>query len=924
MEENNLIQKTIEENIKNINSVFIFPTQNAADLWADRTVKYSQVKAVASERFIAWDRFKGTSIRSQNQNKTSIPSTMRQIFAKILIEKNAESPFLKNLITPEYAGSASGFYKWFASILPGLATWKRQFDLKKISPDDEDSDLLELYKRYSDFLNTYNLFDPAWETPPFKKDGNTYILFFPEILSDWFEYKTILESTEEIKLIHMDNNSYKDAKVKMFNNSRTELTNIALKIRELHEEKNIPWSEIAVSVPDLDNYGPYIKREFELYQIPHVLKMAAPLSDSSAGSFFSMAEECVNSDFTYESIKNLLLNTQLPWKEGLPVNRFIAYGQNNHCICSYEYKNKKIDVWKQSLKQNYDKEVETFYNDFSGQLKKLVESKSFSQIRDNYFIFRNTFFNMEECPEESDRIISRCISELGSLIDLETVFPECMVKNPYSFFVSYLSDTKYLAQNKNNGVSILPYKTAASSPFDCHIIIDSSQRGLSVIYKELPFLTDEKRKILFGTDYQDSNTSEEFIQLYAMNSLKEEPYFTCSSKTFTDYAQSSSYLIPEDLTKCSDDKILHNKDTYYEENQWLINQTAFPEKITQLQKDGQDFWYDCQLSEDSAVPEETIKKIQDAVNKKRLKDSYVCISPTVLNHFFDCPRKWLFYSVSNLDEENTEAELVKNTELGDLYHRVFELYCRQLKFKNLLILYEENSIPEEHKKILQQAIKDAIEESKKSFLTGELLSATENSLTELLVKSVSTFSQTFNGCKVIATEERYSFADKEKNILFEGRIDCLLMDPEAEEYILVDFKSKNIPGNKYLDPEDNPASPLEEQNLPDFQMPFYIYLLRKQTPAVNIENCCFYNVQKSEADPVAGISIYQRKNKRNTVSPEDFEKVIDKMVECTNRYAERIRDNNFSVNNTAQDFNTCSSCHYKAICRRTFTVSRKN
>lgn len=922
MEEKNLIQKTIEENIKNINTVFIFPTQNAADFWADRTVKYTSVKAVATERFLAWDDFKGSSIRSQNQDKNSIPSAMRKIFSKILIEENAKAPFLKNLITPEYADSASNFTNWIASILPGLATWKRQFDLKKLSADDEDSDLLELYKRYSDFLDTNGLFDPAWESPPFKKDGNTYILFFPEILSDWFEYKELLESTDDIKIIHLNEKNYQQASVKMFNNSRTELTNVALKIRELHEEKSIPWSEIAVSVPDLENYAPYIKREFELYEIPYVLKMARALTDNSAGAFFSMAQECVSTDFAYESVKNLLLNTQLPWIEGLPINRFISYGQNNHCICSYEYNNEKIDIWKNSLKKNYDKEVETFYKEFSGSLKKLVLSKSFSQIRDNYFIFRNTFFDMQNCPEQSDRIISRCISELGSLIDLEKAFPENELENPYSFFISYLSETKYLEQNKNNGVSILPYKTAAAAPFDCHIIIDASQKSLSVLYKELPFLNDEKRKKLFGLNYEDSNSSKEFIQLYCMNSMKEKPFFTCSSKTFTGYSQSSSYLTLEDFVKCTDEKILYKNDFYNDEKSWLLKNNKSPELLTSIQKKGYDFWSFCQNLKKSDIALSSIEKINEAVTAKRIKDSMICISPTVLNSFFKCPRQWLFNSISKLTEENTEAELVKKTELGDLYHRVFELYCNELKNKNLLISCTGEGLSEENTKILEEAIKSAIDESKKSFLTGELLEATETALSQLLVNSITSFSDTFNGCKVIATEESYSYSDS--NILFEGRIDCLLLDPEAEEYILVDFKSRKIPERHYLNPEDDFSLPLEEQDLPDFQMPFYIYLLRMQKKPLKIENCCFYNVTKSEAVPVSGISIYKRKKKRTEVSPCDFESVINKMLECTQRYAQRIKENNFSVNEKVQDFQTCTSCYYKAVCRRTFTVNRKN
>lgn len=103
---------------------------------------------------------------------------MRSIFISNLIELNAQKPFFKNLIVPEYAKSASGFTNWLTSLLPPLFTWKKHFQEANIQPDPEDLDLLELYRRYKEFLDSNNLFDPAWETPPFVPDGNHYFIFF--------------------------------------------------------------------------------------------------------------------------------------------------------------------------------------------------------------------------------------------------------------------------------------------------------------------------------------------------------------------------------------------------------------------------------------------------------------------------------------------------------------------------------------------------------------------------------------------------------------------------------------------------------------------------------------------------------------------------------------------------------------------------
>lgn len=83
------IEKAIRENISNPSSVFVFPTQTAADMWAEKITEDEQHRSVAMEQFAAWDDFKGRSIKSRNQDKTSIPSLMRQVFAANLIQQNA-------------------------------------------------------------------------------------------------------------------------------------------------------------------------------------------------------------------------------------------------------------------------------------------------------------------------------------------------------------------------------------------------------------------------------------------------------------------------------------------------------------------------------------------------------------------------------------------------------------------------------------------------------------------------------------------------------------------------------------------------------------------------------------------------------------------------------------------------------------------
>lgn len=944
----NLIEETLKNNISNPAAFFVFPTQMAADLWADRIISVSDVTAVAMERFLAWDTFKGNSIKSRQQNKKAIPSILRKIFTDRLIEQNGEEPFLKNLIIPQYAKSAAGFSDWISSILTGLETWKKYFEKSGSQADSEDQDLLEIYNRYKDFLETHNLFEPAWETPPFEADGHHYFIFFPEILSDYTEYEEILRTSEDITIINLpESPDYVKPSADFYNNTRTEIKALALNLLDLHQNKKIPWDEIAVNVPDLDTDGTYIHRELRLYQIPHVMRYAKPLTSFGAGSFFNQLSECISGNFNYDSIKNLLLNTSLPWKNPKLNSSLVAYGQSNNCICSFKYEGQLIDIWEKSFGVNKpDAAIREHYYSLKKDIERIVKANSFEKIRDNYFIFRGNFFDMDNCPAETDLVISRCISELGNLIDIQNSpdFADCTLKDPYTFFVNYLNGTKYLAQATTCGVQVIPYRMAATAPYSVHYIVDSTQASLSVIYKPLSFLRDDKRKMLFGQK-EDPNVTEKMIKLYQMNSVNQEVYFSAAAKTFTGYSQVSSYLEENSLipdAKKGFNPKLFEKDknnTFADEAEWFLNEKkAFPEKITETAKEGFDFWSATQTLEDTSTKDFSMNIIKNRIENTRYKNGNLFVSYSTLNQYYSCPRKWLINSVSKLNQQDNEAVLMDVFEKGNLNHKILELYFHQLSIRNIAIYLKDNELTEDCDEILNSSIKEAIETEKISFLEREQLWTMMSAIYSSIKSAVVSFSKTFLGYTVFDVEREFNYINSEKKIHYNGRVDLLLQEPGSGDLTLVDFKSSDysVPDNIYIEPsfdeEGNPLpvpESLEEQSLPAFQMPFYIFLMNMEKKPLKVENCCYFSIKSGTVFPVAGekeflLSIGVSEKKLDLYkSMEAFNQEVEKTIECAENFAKRIEASDFSTNKLVQTFSVCNSCDYRALCRKVFNVSRK-
>lgn len=914
------IKECILSNIKNLNAIFVFPTQICATMWAEKTLEFSGVTCVASERFIAWDDFKGSSIRSQHQEKNSIPSTLRSLFAENLILQNSKKPFLKYIVSEKFANSANRFSSWIANLLPSLLMWKNSFDKRKILPDEEDSDYLEIYKRYKEYLDRNNFFDPAWETPPFRADGNKYIIFFPEVLMDYLEYSDILESSQDITVINIPDNYYDEEKPDghFYSNSRIELKNVMNYLWDVHKKKNISWDKIAISVPDLDLYGPYLERDLRLYEIPYVLKNGTSLASKGSGIIFSQIQNCYGQDYSYEALKCLLLNKELPWKNPKLNDSLILFGRQNNCLCSYEYKGKKVDVWLESFKNPVDfshvEILEPYYKELKKSISKIVESKSFSEIRSNYFIFREKFFDFSkgDFSPENDKILSRCISELGSLIDLEEQFGDTGIfelSSHFGFFCNYIKDKKYVPQKQTRGVQVLPYRTASCAPFDVHVIIDASQNSTSVVYKQLSFLRDDKRKLLGFSN--DSNISEKFILLYEMNS-QVETFFSCSEKTFDAYAFVSSYLVERDHRKETDELLKEDLFTM-EKNAYLnINSKRKFNLLYRNQKSGFGKWADCERSENSA--EIISDKIKDVFDLKLLNNNKVKVSVSDLRKFFECPRKFLYSRVLDVKQEDSAALLIDRYAMGDLYHLILEIFLKKLLSENLSLIYDESKmgLSDNIKKILIISVKEGINSIKKSHLSRQLFSSSENSILDLMISAVEKLALKLNGYQVYKVEEKYRYTQEDWDYEINLRVDCILKSPDGD-LVIIDFKStKNaFPEVPYWDSE--------KMIIPDFQLPVYKYVIDKMLKeSQKVCGCTFYSIRDAKFNSLySDLDELYVKDENN----ELFQITQEKCLSFIEDYVLFIKNQNFDPLSLRVDISSCSGCSYKSVCRKTFTVS---
>ncbi|MDR2543022.1 MAG: PD-(D/E)XK nuclease family protein [Treponema sp.] len=919
----NHVETALINNIDTPGTIFVFPTDIAVSRWASRLLCLKG-GTIAMNKFIAWDKFKQSAIKSKVKDKKSIPSSLRKIFVSRLIAENCEAASQKkelvfsSLIQEQWALESAHFVSWITKILPALGTWfnkKTKLSIDKILNaqideitskfEDDDRDLYVLARRYALFLQEHSLFEPAWETPPFNSDGLNCFIFFPQSLSDFCEYRELLTASNNVKIIGASNTSPKSSDAFFYTNSRSEITEAALYIRALHEKQGIDWESIVVCIPDIENYEPYVIREFNNRNIPFVKRMGKSLNDYPAGSFFRSVLDCISQDFSFASVVSLICNKNLPWKDGETIDKLIEFGMDNNCLYSWneqkDGKNLHINVWEDAFsapKNNFDKTVHSFFNELKKCISSFRFANSFAELRRRYFIFRERFFDMEKCTEETGLVLSRCICELMNLVELEKSFPNVPVMDPFLFLTEFLNEVYYLPQTKISGVSILPYKTAAAAPFDCHIILGAGQESMSVIYSHLDFLPRKKREEL-GLIDEDASTA--FINMHKYNSVKISAFFCCES-TFSGYAVPHSKLKfpakPKD--RYAQDPEFSEKfstDNYKEESLFFLSDSE-PQKIHQNQKIGFTEWEKRRRFTPSKNQDtwKTSKEIQKNINVSFAKTGKYSVSATSLREYFQCSLKWFFERVLSIKNTQIETSLLAENMAGLVYHAVLNDFFSALKNKGALLLEPEQeefgiSLPVSYIALLEQSVNKIFDNfSQMSALTSRLLRAGKKDYLYNLEKFLAHFLSVFAGCTVTGSESFYS-KDRGSYIM-RGTVDCILKDKEGK-YIIIDFKLKNLPKRAEVEDEDE---------LADFQLPMYI-TLAEENENIKVYSVLFYSILNLKSE------IFER---------QWYDNILKEFNNKTEQFVKEISSGNLGV--FAKNYHDCINCDYQRICRTGYVI----
>ncbi|MDR2702416.1 MAG: PD-(D/E)XK nuclease family protein [Spirochaetaceae bacterium] len=929
---------TILGSIADQNTGFVFPSETAAMLWARKLCLHGGIRSLTPERFLAWDRFKEVSVRAREKNKKPASSLIRRLFAFSLVRQNAASPFLSALIPVEYAESGGVFADSIAMMLSSLGRWE---SLQEVAgrDDEEDRDLRIIKSKYAAFLDEHNLFEPSWEKAAFCGNESRHIIFFPEALADFAEYAELLDtqtvtiySTDEF--LHCGNYAKNQADfpgLLFFDSARQEIRSAVLELRRLYEE-GLSYEDMAVTLPDYKRIAPYVERELALHDIPFIRRAGKGLGEYPVGRLFSLISTSTVSLFSFDTLKPLLLDHSIPWKEPEKNRALINYGIANHCVAPFKDRSRIIDAWEEGFKRNPSEALSAYYRGLKQAFTALYSAKSFRAIMENYFAFR-PFLDMEKCGAESNAVLARCIEELSVLADAETEFPDICPPNPFDFFVSHLRDKNYVYAQEGGGVNLYDYPVAAGSPYGCHLVLNASQAAATVQHRPLAFLRPDKRARL---GVEDKDASRYVLALYNIAPWKDYACHTrisASEKTFTGWAIPHSAFAVN--TERRNSAAADSGDYFSAERLWRAfeptgrnqaGQEARPERLYAVQREGFRRWnavlqsspgidapLAAELPEDgTCFSAEVESLLRERIRNKSSKNTgspaaipnEFSVSATDLNEFFTCPVLWLYRRVFRLERYLEDAALLDDEARGLIYHEILRRLFARISEADRHFNKENLALYFMWADECTAAVLRS-DDTLRGPLVYPLLAPLAESINRRLKLLLENEALYFNGFEVKELEQRYDLI--QGHLRLTGRIDRVSLSPQGP--MIIDYKTNNVPSKKSCRKEN------EGIGLVDFQIPMYIklYEAAAETTAkaagIKVDRAFFISIVRHEIVPVMG----ELEGKRGLCSREEYQPSMDALEEAITFFDSAVSTLNFKSG--VIPYKICPSCEYKTICR---------
>ncbi len=901
---------------------FVFTSEVVARSYLEACAHRYPGRAVFTDSAISWDTFRG-KFTSYPGCKVRAVYTDRLLFVQQYFASGEAMKKLEYYSDSSYECSKPAYIRSIAKALPDMCaafdpeTMELLDKTKENAPEEMQNDLLLLVPAYKTYLENHALYEAALSAPDFRRnasDGTTakdYVLVFPETFSD----PSVLKALEVCRHIDQDT-----LELTQYNNSLSEIRGCMREIYRLLTSGTSP-DEIAITCSDFDAYKPYLETEARMRDITLTFNSAMPLTSYTPGAFFLALRRVKEENYSFRSMKALLLDLRFPYKDRDILVSIIRNAVDCRC------KDGPLENWIRKIKKLCNKDHEHTalaeaerLEEIDSAISNVVDCKDPGKLKGSIISLVSSMFEKgewiqeKECddaekPEdikvENERIFGMCLNELDNLSSHAgtVTFDGC--GNLFDLFVDILEDKTYVPDTGMGTVNVYRYPVSAGLAVKYHFILGLTDSNSKLLLNPYPFLPFDTAKKIDGVRALEDSV----ISLYG-ESLRGG--FSRMSSARESY--SGADVIPTVFLRKGWVESVEKPEVDSFERELSIWEGKEPPKgeklfLTQKQKD-------CFTRADE---KELVFSNDPSFHSVPVPFK---ISVSRVKNFENCPYSGYAYCVLGLDDLKFEPDMAAAADVGIILHETLQ---RALE-EDPKTLGSLN--PERLKKILSQKIEEYREKPKATD------SVNVKSIRDMYMSKISKIADCFVE-KEKKNPDDYTLEklgemtslvneyDKSPeftpedcpSIQFSGRMDCILGNDE--ELAVIDLKK---------DASSHYGGTLDKCNL---QVAVYSKMLEKD-PKFNGKSVtigAYYSFKDGKFKfvwPKYGRNKGQSNFFYNENSiPDEPEPKSDKKEFVEENYNSRVKELNRIIGDhdfspKPKDNESCKNCPFYTLCRKGF------
>jgi len=944
-----LINDVILPRMGQENTVFVFPSEVTARLLQRQALAEGGYEACRNNRFISWDQFKEQTV-AVTPDKTPANNYIRILFAQHICARNKDRPLFKSIIGTEFSGNSTAYINYLAGLLPVL----HRFDLLKkdnseIIDTTRRSDLETLYTQYQRFLNANRLYEPNYENPVLQSGTTGYIVFFPEVIRDFEAIDPTADRDLTITTVNTESIlSGRQAELVVYKNTIREVKHTLHTICGLLD-RGVDPADIVITAAGLERIESCIKEQAAILQLELDFHQGKPLGTYPGVNFLSRIREVYRSGFSVREISALIRNRTLPWKQREQAEGLIRFGTSFYCIQNYRISGRETDLWQDGFRRltrskDYSSQdlqnLAAFYNRLKTHIHAVNNAPSFIRLKAAVQDFCVTFFDPLFFLDEAYGYLEFSLKILQELIDNSE---KINLPDPVSCFplwLEVLAGRKYVRQGPKRGIAVYPYRVSAGIQPAYHFIINASQANTNYIIPEFPFLHIDEESALEEHDLDLSNpmlalylcSGRNISISYAKKDFSDShlpPGFFITAGTIKEFDDEAGPAFPDPLEqelclwrgkrsgKMEKKKPAGRGSETIEEkpgidrpagrgsetagaDRWVGPLTGPPQQLLPLQKQG--FARACRTvlipkaDDFLSSPVRNSSLIPELVGKLPHEQGKLRISPTSLELFWGCSFSFLLSQILELEPELYEPNLLDSLWLGNVIHRVFEFFFRELEKDHAD--FSTDKVP-----YYTQTMRNSLDLLERYFFTSEAIPIapvweyTKRELYRHFTRFLAIEAETYPGYRIYGLEQTLELDWENPALALRGKIDRISV--KNDEYVIIDYKKKSTPSVRDL--------LVNDETLSRFQIPFYFYLLGGQ--GLRVTAASYYSFEKGRY-----VHVLKADDPHALAGPADIDRMIEVMKQRITQMASRLKHGDYSLHPEEADI-SCRNCMFRAVCR---------